>query len=181
MPLSYTVLPHRIDSSAPHCARLMMFGGWPGASTAVGGVHWVSAGACGGEISTAEMFCANGCSAVAGTYPRPAGACLGGGDVTGAPGGRVTAICTVVVLPTNTASVPRGPCAIPDGWSVPPDSSVSVPYQGPQDPSACLARTRAEVPVKSPPVNATMENGVDWVISRTVTPPPSPTSGCWVT
>lgn len=45
-----------------------------------------------------------------------------------------------------------------------------------------LARTRAEVPARSP-VNATNENGVSWVSSRTVTPPPSPISGCsasWV-
>ena len=44
----------------------MMLGGWPGASTAVGGAHWVSTGALGGVISTAERFCENECSAVAG-------------------------------------------------------------------------------------------------------------------
>lgn len=52
----------------------------------------------------------------------------------------------------------------------------------PQSPSGRLARTRAEVPARSP-VNATNENGVSWVSSRTVTPPPSPISGCsasWV-
>jgi hypothetical protein len=43
-----------------------------------------------------------------------------------------------------------------------------------------LARNRAEVPVRSDPVSATMENGVSWVISRTVSPPPTPASGCWV-
>jgi hypothetical protein len=121
MPLSYTLFPHRIDSSAPHCARLMMFGGCPGAWTAVGGDHVVSAGACGGVISTALRFCPNGCSTLAGTYPRfrvlsfgPAlgfaalGLVVGGGGAR-APAGRVTAICTAVVWPTKTGSVPRGP------------------------------------------------------------------------
>ena len=66
IPLSYTVFPHRIPSSAPHCARLMMLGGWPGIVTADGSGK-VSTGACGGLISTALMFCANGCSTLAGT------------------------------------------------------------------------------------------------------------------
>jgi len=41
-----------------------MLGAWPAATSAVGGVHWVSAGACGGDMRMAEMFCARGCSAV---------------------------------------------------------------------------------------------------------------------
>ena len=40
-----------------------------------------------------------------------------------------------------------------------------------------FARTRVEVPARSP-VSATSENGVSWVSSRTVTPGPSPISGC---
>src|SRR5271167_541671 len=95
--------------------------------------------------------------------------------VCGAPAGRLTEIWTVVVLPTKTGSVPRGPgferCS-------PEESSVSVSYHGPHEPSTCRARIRAEVPVRSPPVSATMENGVGWLISRTVTPPPMPISGC---
>ena len=41
-----------------------------------------------------------------------------------------------------------------------------------------MARTRAEVPVRSSAVSATSENGVSWWISRTVSPPPRPVSGC---
>ena len=52
-------------------------------------------------------------------------------------------------------------------------------YQGPQDPSGRLARIRAEVALRSFPVNATIEKGVGWLISRTVSPPPTPASGCW--
>ncbi|CKW85407.1 Uncharacterised protein [Mycobacterium tuberculosis] len=70
-PLSYSGVSHRSDSSAPHSARLMMAGGWPAMVTAVGGVHCVPGGACGGEIRIAEMFCPNGCSLVAGRYPKP--------------------------------------------------------------------------------------------------------------
>ncbi|OBG67006.1 hypothetical protein [Mycobacterium sp. E3339] len=95
----------------------------------------------------------------------------------------MTAISTVVVVPTNTGSVPRGPsrdpaAVAPSGAAV----SYSVWYHGPQEPSARLARTRVDVPARSP-VSATRENGVSWLIWRTVTPPPRPTSGCsasWV-
>lgn len=77
--------------------------------------------------------------------------------VTGAFGGRVTAICTDVVDPTNTGSVPRGPpCWLSSAF----DSRVSAVYHGPQVPSGRLARTRADVPVRSVPVRATIENGV---------------------
>ena len=64
-PLSYTVFGHRIDSSAPHCARVMMLGGWPGAAAALGSGR-LSIGACGGLISTALMFCPNGWLVLAG-------------------------------------------------------------------------------------------------------------------
>jgi hypothetical protein len=43
-----------------------------------------------------------------------------------------------------------------------------------------LARTRAEVPVRSAAVRATIANGVSWWISRIVSPPPRPSRGCWV-
>ena len=65
IPSSYRGFPHRIDSSAPHCARLMMWAATPGAVTALGSVK-LSIGACGGLISTALMFWPNGCSALAG-------------------------------------------------------------------------------------------------------------------
>src|ERR671931_829813 len=107
IPLSYLGAPQRIDSSAPHWARLMMLGGWPGAMTAVGGDHPVSAGACGGVISTALTFCANGCSAVAGRYPSRGLPSVSGRRVGAA--GRVIEICADVVLPTKIGSVPRGP------------------------------------------------------------------------
>ena len=58
----------------------------------------------------------------------------------------MTAICTVVVRPTKTGSVPRGAS---DGGSGRPLRVVSASYQGPQEPSAFLARTRADVPVRS--------------------------------
>src|SRR4029077_20701595 len=153
IPLSYTVFPHRIASSAPHCTRPMMFGGCPGTVTAEGSGK-VSTGACGGLMSTALMFCANGCSTLAGTYPSPglAGA-LAGAPVVAAPTGRVTEICTVVVRPTNTGSVPRG-----TGESGPTPSIVSASYHGPHEPSVFLARTRAVVPVRSSAVTATIEN-----------------------
>src|SRR5271166_2910695 len=196
MPLSYCGLPHRSDSSAPHSARLMMLGGWPGISTPDGGVHCRRPGASGGEIRIAEMFCPKGCSLVAGLYPRScssglSGSALGGGpagaSVTGASTGRVTAICTVVVVPTNTGSVLRGPSTglgviAPLAPVSGAEVSYSVWYQGPHEPSACFARTRVEVPARSP-VTATNENDVLWVSSRTVTPPPSPINGCsasWV-
>src|SRR5271170_2333708 len=105
MPLSYCGVPHRSDSSAPHSARLMMAGAWPGIITPEGGVHCVPAGACGGEMRIAEMFCPKGRSLDAGRYPRPSlsggtpGAGAGGGWVTAASIGRVTAICTVLVVP----------------------------------------------------------------------------------
>ena len=165
---------------APHWLRLMMLGGCPGPSAAVGGVHWVSTGDSGGVISTADMFCAIDCSAFAGMYPssRPASRAVSGGvTVTSASGGLVMAICTVVVLPTKTGSVPRGP---PSTVSSELDSRFSVSYQGPHEPSVCLARTRAEVPVRSFPVSATIENGADWLISRMVSPPPTPAKG-WCT
>ena len=164
---------------APHWARLMMLGGCPGPSVAVGGVHWVSTGDCGGVISTADRFCAIEVSVFAGMYPssRPASRPVSGGaTVTGAPSGRITAICTEVVLPTKTGSVPR--VASPR-YSSEFDSMLLVRYQGPQDPSGRLARIRAEVSLRSLPVNATIEKGVDWLISRTVSPPPRPASGCW--
>ena len=69
------------------------------------------------------------------------------------------------------------------GCSAPWPVNVSVSYHWPHEPSAWRARIRAEVPVRSPPVSATMEKGVAWLISRTVTPPPRPISGCcarWV-
>src|SRR6185503_4898029 len=152
--------PHRIDSSAPHCARLMTLGGWPGTVTALGSGA-MSAGACGGLISTALMFWPNGCSTLAGTYPRAglpvlAGpACLAAGPVAGASCGRVTAICTVVVRPTKIGSVPRG-C----GESGPTPSRFSASYQGPHEPSSLRALTRADVPDRSSAVSATIENGV---------------------
>jgi hypothetical protein len=69
--------------------------------------------------------------------------------------GRVTAICTVVVFPTKTGSVPRTAA-----FSSPTPSSGSASYQGPQVPSSFLARTRAEVPVRSAEVSATIAKGV---------------------
>ena len=41
-------------------------------------------------------------------------------------------------------------------------------------------RTSAGVPDRSLPVKATIEKGADWLISRTVSPPPTPVNGCWV-
>ena len=79
----------------------------------------------------------------------------------------------MVVRPTNTGSVPRGTAE-----SGPTPSSVSASYQGPHEPSAFLARTFAEVPVRSSAVSATIENGVSWWTSRIVSPPPRPVSGC---
>src|SRR6516165_5312505 len=119
IPLSYCGLPHRSDSSAPHSARLMMLGGWPGSMTPDGGVHCFLGGVCGGEMRIAEMFSAYGRSLDAGRYPKPSlsgGAPAGGGAprVTGASIGRVTAIWTVLVVPTNTGSVLRGPSLGPD-------------------------------------------------------------------
>ena len=109
-PLSYTVVPHFIDSSAPHCARPMMLGAWPGAVTAAGGSHCASTGACGGLIRTALRFCANGCSALAGHVAEPGpGGGRGRRSGRGTPGGPVTEIWTAVVRPTKTGSVPRGP------------------------------------------------------------------------
>jgi len=70
IPLSYWMFGQRIPSSAPQCARSMMLGGAPGGVTAEGSGS-VSTGACGGLISTALMFWANGCSTFAGTYPKP--------------------------------------------------------------------------------------------------------------
>ena len=87
IPLSYCGLPHRSDSSAPHSARLMMAGGWPGIMTPDGGVQCVSAGACGGEMRIAEMFCAKGCSLEAGLYPKPS--LVAGGAGAGWVGWRV--------------------------------------------------------------------------------------------
>src|SRR5882757_6319187 len=172
----------------------MMAGAWPGMTTPAGGVHCAPAGACGGEIRIAEMFWAKGSSFVAGRYPKswlsgaPKGAGPAGGPppaggaprVTGASIGRVTASCTVVVEPTNTGSVLRGPGPGPPASGTP--VSYSVWYHGPHEPSGRFARTRVEVPARSP-VSATSENGVAWVISRTVTPAPSPTKACsasWV-
>ena len=65
----------------------MMFGGTPAAITAVGAGMFRSTGDWGGLISTALMFCAKGCSTVAGTYPSPglAASVPGGGAVTAAP------------------------------------------------------------------------------------------------
>ncbi len=60
-------------------------------------------------MSIALRFCPNACSLEAGRYPRSL--CAGGAGgawVTGAFSGRVTAICTDVVVPTNTGSVLRG-------------------------------------------------------------------------
>src|ERR1700733_14461282 len=135
IPLSYCGLPHRSDSLAPHSARLMMAGGWAGIGAPGGGVHCVLAGACGGEMRIAEMFCPNGCSLEAGRYPRPPwsgdGAAGGAPRVTAASSGRVTAICTVVVVPTNTGSVLRGPSVGPAGRpDSPPDalSGAAVSY-----------------------------------------------------
>src|SRR5246127_124764 len=194
IPLSYWGLPHRSDSSAPHSARLMMLGGCPGIMTPDGGVHCVLAGACGGEMRIAEMFCPKGCSLDAGLYPKPSfsgGSLGGGGWVIGASSGRVTAICTVVVAPTKTGSVLRAPSVGPAAWADPATPaplaglrsgapvSYSVWYQGPHDPSGRFARTRVEVPARSP-VSATNENGLSCVTSRTVTPPPSPISDCSV-
>jgi hypothetical protein len=93
--------------------------------------------------------------------------------VTGALAGRFTAICTAVVGPTYTGSVPR------DTWL---ESSVmsadpTTRYQVPHEPSDFLARIRAVVAVRSLPVSATMENGVSWSTSRTVSPPPTPARG----
>src|SRR3984957_6429186 len=60
IPLSYCGLPHRSDSLAPHSARLMMAGGWPGIMTPDGGVHCVLAGACGGGVGIPGGFCPDG-------------------------------------------------------------------------------------------------------------------------
>lgn len=100
-------------------------------------------------------------------FPRGGGA--------GVWGARVTAICTVVVRPTNTGSVPRGP-----GVSAPTPSRFSAWYQGPQVPSSWRARTRAEVPRRSGEVSATIENGLSWWISRMLSPTASLSSGCCV-
>ena len=88
----------------------MMCGATPGAVTALGSGK-LSIGACGGLISTALMFWPNGCSTLAGTYPSPGlvGSAVAPRPVGAAPAGRVTAICTVVVRPMKTGSVPRGP------------------------------------------------------------------------
>ena len=101
-------------SSAPHCARVMMLGGWPGAITAIGGVHWVSTGRLRwadqhrGKILRQWLFgVGRDVAEAVPTVYRTAGAAV----VTGASAGRVTAICTDVVVPTKTGSVPRGPCA----------------------------------------------------------------------
>ena len=102
----------------------MMFGGRPGPSTAVGGLHCVSTGALGGVIRTAEMFWAIEVLDVDRDVPGslPASRPLeGGAMVTGAPAGRVTAIWTAVVVPTKTGSVPRGP---------PPLCVVGVGFHG---------------------------------------------------
>src|SRR5246127_3235487 len=95
IPLSYRGLPHRSDSSAPHSARLMMLGACPGITTPDGGVHCVLAGACGGEMRIAEMFCPKGCSLDAGLYPKPSFSCGAVGGARpglGASGGRGAAI-----------------------------------------------------------------------------------------
>src|SRR5262249_47534880 len=153
IPLSYWGFGHRIDSSAPQPARSMIWGGLPGAVTADGNGN-VSTGASGGLISTALTFWGSGCSTFAGTYPnfgrwsaRAGGACgPGRGRVGRDSAGRVTAICTVVVRPTKTGSVPCGAPAT--GVSGPRPSMASASYQGPQLPSDFLARILAEVPVR---------------------------------
>src|SRR5947209_17220561 len=131
IPLSYWGAPHRSDSSAPQSARLMMAGAWPGIRTPAGGVQCASAGACGGEMRIAEMFCPKGCSLDAGRYPRSSERASGGrlgGRVTAALRGRLTAIWTVVVVPTNTGSVLRGPSADPSLRALFTGSGAAVSY-----------------------------------------------------
>lgn len=76
------------------------------------------------------MFCPKGCSLDAGLYPRSFASVgdAGGGWVAFASSGRVTAIWTVVVVPTKTGSVPRGPSATPAGWAAPAGSGAAVSY-----------------------------------------------------
>src|ERR1700757_509443 len=121
IPLSYCGLPPRSDSSAPHSARLTMLGGWPGSSAPEGGVHCVLAGACGGAMRIAEMLWPYGWALDAGRDPKPSLSAgrpaAGAPTVTGASIGRVTAIWMVLVVPTNTGSVLRGPSLDPAGRS----------------------------------------------------------------
>ena len=66
----------------------------------------------------------------------------------------VTAICTRLVLPTQTGSVP---CLF-GSFALTP-STRSAETQGPQLPSICLARTYAVVLATPCQVRPTMENG----------------------
>ncbi len=111
-PLSYSGVSHRGDSSAPHSTRLMMAGGYCTMVTAVGSVHCVPGGACGGEIRIAECeWLFLGGWTVSQTAVRQVrwAAAPPAVGVIGASIRRVTATCTVVVVPTNTGSVLQGP------------------------------------------------------------------------
>ena len=91
------------------------------------------------------------------------------GAVGAAPAGRgPTPPRTVVVRPTNTGSVPLG---LDD--SSPTPSRASASYHGPHGPGF-LARTRADVPVRSWRSARPSRTGCSWCTSRIVSPPPSP-------
>ena len=126
-----------------------MLGGWPGASAAIGGVQWVSTGACGGLISTAE----GSAPAAVRRWPGRSrgrspvrGRCGRGDRGVGRPGDRDLHRRWCGRRRPGRCRVVRGrPRRRVVRWIRASPRRTRVPSRR----RACLARTRAEVPVRS--------------------------------
>ena len=136
-----------------------------------------STGACGGLISTALMFCAKRLLDVGGHVAERRAS----GRRRRRSGHRGIGRAGDRDLHRGGAADEHrfGAVRCAGGCRGPRPRVASASYHGPHVPSGRLARTRADVPVRSSAVSATIENGVSWWISRIVSPPPTPVSGCW--